>query len=131
MTPAPDPSTAASHALQRWQRVGLRVRLGFNTGKPCAIGCYIGVGRRLARHGLMTELEAEQRMYRLLLQTATDLALPWAWRQHCLSHAVHPLARLTTLLAGEPFTVTALHARWELAYQQLPAAPAQALKDEG
>ncbi|MFT7724805.1 MAG: hypothetical protein QM788_18560 [Roseateles sp.] len=120
------PHPAAGHALQRWQRMALGVRLAYHPSRPCSIGCYVGVGRALVRHGFLPELEAEQRMYRLLLQTAADLALPPAWRQHCLSHALHPLARLTTLLAHDPFTVTALHARWDLAHRQLPTTPADA-----
>jgi len=116
-------SPASAHALKRWDRIALGVRLAYNPGKPCVIACYIGVGRKLVEAGLVPEVEAEQRMFRLLLQAANDLALPWAWRHHCLSYAVHPLARLTTLLAADPFAVTRLHARWELAQQQLPTTP--------
>lgn len=127
MKAAPEELTPAGvSALRRWQRMSLGVRLAYHPGKPCFIGCYLVVGRKLVQHGLLPELATEQRMYRLLLQTATDLALPPAWRQHCLSHALQPLQRLTTLLAHEPFNVTALHARWDLAHRQLPGAAADA-----
>ncbi len=126
----PELQGLADRSLERWQRIRLGVRLAYNPGKPCVIACYIGVGRKMAQNGFVPEVEAEQRMFRLLLQAATDLALPWAWRHHCLSHAVHPLARLTTLLAGDDFAVTRLHALWELAQQQLPTTPGAAT-DEG
>ncbi len=122
----PDLHAAGRHALDRWQRMALGVRLAYHPTRPCTIGCYLGVGRALVKHGFVAEVDAEQRMYRVLLQTATDLALAPLWRQHCLSYALHPLARLTTLLAHEPFTVTALHARWDLAHRQLPTTPADA-----
>lgn len=119
---APDTSLQLAHALDAWQRLGLRVRLALYPERPCAIGCYVAMGRHMSRRGLVDEVEAELRMFRLLLQSGTDLALPWAWRQHCLSFATHPLARLA-LLHGEvdPDAVLALQSRWELARQQLPA----------
>ena len=122
----PELQGLATRSLERWQRIALCVRLAYNPGKPCVIACYVGVGRKMAENGFVPELEAEQRMFRLLLQAGTDLALPWAWRHHCLSYAVHPLARLTTLLADDPFAVTRLHARWELAQQQLTTPPGAA-----
>ena len=134
MTPAPeshDPDTLAGRMLQRWQRIGLGVRLAYNPGCTCVINCYIGVGRQIAQRGYATEVDVHQRMFRLLLQTASDLALPAAWRHHCASYALHPLTRLSELLAGDAFAVTALHARWQLAHRQLPAAPQQVAKDEG
>jgi hypothetical protein len=114
------PSAVTARALERWQRMSLAVRLAYNPGCSCAVGCYLAMGRKLIEHELVSALDGEERMYRLLLQTATDLALPDAWRELCLHAALHPLAQLTTLLAHQPFNVTALHARWDLARRQLP-----------
>jgi len=113
-------SVATTRALERWQRMSLAVRLAYNTQCSCAIGGYLAIGRKLIEHELVSAQEGEERMYRLLLQTATDLALPDAWRELCLCAARQPLNRLTTLLAHQPFNVTALHARWDLARRQLP-----------
>lgn len=80
----------------------LAVRLAYNTHCSCAIGCYLAMGRQLIEQEWVPQQEGEERMYRLLLRTATDLALPDAWRELCLCVARQPLKRLKTLLAHQP-----------------------------
>lgn len=84
-------------ARQRWERIGLGVRLAYNPWHPGAIRCYLQAGAQLARGAPTDELKVQQRMLRLLLQTAADEALPWCWRSACHEYAVFPLARLATL----------------------------------
>ena len=54
--------------------LGLRVRLALHPEKPCTIGCYVAMGRHMVRRGLLDEVEAELRMFRLLLQSGAELA---------------------------------------------------------
>ncbi len=119
-------TTAASGAAQliaHWQRQSLAVRLAYDAGHPCTIGCYLAQGRKLIERGLLGAADGEERMYRLLLQTATDVMLPELWREFCLRAALHPLARLAPLLeaAGDVERAGALYARWDLAWRQLQA----------
>ena len=106
-----------------WARQGLAVRLAYDIDHPCAIGGYLALGRKLIERGLVSTVDGEERMYRLLMQTATDVMLPELWREFCLRAALHPLARLATLLEqrGEPGSSDALYARWDLAWRQLQA----------
>ncbi|MFT3819404.1 MAG: hypothetical protein QM750_17495 [Rubrivivax sp.] len=82
---------------QRWDRIGLGVRLAYNPWHPGVIRCYLQAGALLVRIGAMPELAVQQRMLQVLLQTAADPGLPWAWRSACHEHMVFPLARLATL----------------------------------
>lgn len=83
--------------LQRWQRIGLGVRLAYNPWYPAVIRCYLVAGNRLVRAQVQPDEAVQRCMLKLLLQTAEDEALPWAWRCACQEHAVFPLARLATL----------------------------------
>lgn len=78
---------------QRWDRIGLGVRLAYNPRHPGVIRCYLQAGALLVRSGAMPELTTQQRMLQLLLQTATDLSLPWAWRSACYEYMVFPPTR--------------------------------------
>ena len=61
-------------------------------------------------------------MLTVLLQTAQDEALPWAWRAVCLEHTTLPLARLTTLLKLEdPIACQALACAVQAARDHLAA----------
>ena len=82
---------------QRWDRIGLGVRLAYNPWYPGVIRCYLQAGALLARAGVLPELPVQQRMLQVLLQAAGDPGLPWAWRSACHEHMVFPLARLATL----------------------------------
>ncbi|MFG6455426.1 hypothetical protein [Roseateles sp. BYS96W] len=116
-------ASGSAQLLTHWQRQSLAVRLAYDTARPCAIGCYLALGRKLIDRGLVSAVDGEERMYRLLMQTATDVMLPEPWREFCLRAALHPLARLAPLLeaAGDVERAGALYARWDLAWRQLQA----------
>lgn len=83
--------------LDRWDRIGLGVRLAYNPACPQAIRAFLHAGRRLAASGARTELEIQVRTLAVLLDTALDPALPRPWRSACLEHACLPLARIVSL----------------------------------
>ena len=93
------PTQAIAHwALeQRWDRIGLGVRCAYNPQRPDVLHRYVQAGRRLSRLQPQREALIQHRMLDLLLNTATDEALPWPWRAVCLEHTAWPLARLTSL----------------------------------
>lgn len=128
MTPAPRPlaGTMAGATppatvsrpcprLQRWDRIGLGIRLGYNPWHPPVIRCYLEVGGQLVRAGLRGEREVQERMLTVLLQAASDPGLPWRWRSACHEHTVWPLARLAT--------------RWRLGERSIDVALWQARVD--
>ena len=104
--------------VERWQRIGLGIRLAYNPNKPGVIACYLGLGRHLAKQGLLDECDTQRRMLRLLLQSGGDVALPWRWRHACLEFAVHPLARLRQQADAEQ-----LQTAWQDAQRALPTTP--------
>lgn len=105
MTPMPCPRRTA-FLQQRWDRIGLGVRLAYNPWHAPVIRCYLEAGAHYVRCGGADETSVQQRMLTVLLQTADDSALPWAWRAACHEYTVFPLARLATLArlgqAAEP-----------------------------
>ena len=107
-------------AVERWQRIGLGIRLAYNPNKPGVIACYLGLGRHLTQQGLLDAVGAQRRMLRVLMQCALDEALPWRWRHACLEFAVHPLARLR-----READAAQLDAAWQAAQQALPDASAR------
>lgn len=95
--------------LNRWDRIAIGVRCGYNPHCACAVRVYIGVGHRVAQSGLVAPARAYQRTLEVLLQTARDEALPWFWRSVCLEHTTLPLARLTSLLKeSDPIALYAM-----------------------
>ena len=107
---------------QRWERVGLGIRLAYNPQQPAVIRCWLGIGAQLAADGGAAELVLLQRSLRLLMQTAHDEALPWYWRSVCLEHTARPLSRLTTLLKlHDPLAVQCLHCSVDAAHRSLAA----------
>jgi hypothetical protein len=95
---------------QRWERIGLGIRLAYNPQQPAVIRCWLGIGARLVSAGGADEAALLQRTLRLLLQTAHDESLPWFWRSVCLEHTARPLSRLTTLLKlHDPLAAQFLH----------------------
>ena len=133
MSRATAPNTSTAALAQRWERIGLGIRLGYNPEQPAVIRCWLALGARLAADGSATELALLRRSLRLLMQTAHDEALPWYWRSVCLEYTVRPLSRLTTLLKQQdPLAAQSLHVHIEAAHQALAAgrsgdAPRRAL----
>jgi hypothetical protein len=83
--------------LDRWDRIGLGVRLAYAPGSPQAIRAFLHAGRRLVACGARPELEVQVRTLAVLLDTALDPALPRPWRRACLEHACLPLARIVSI----------------------------------
>ena len=113
----------AIDALERWQRIGLGIRLAYNPARPDVLRVWLELGARLVRQGRLDEPTALRRTLRLLMQTAHDDALPWVWRSACLEHTAMPVARLVSALRlHDPLQVPALHAMVQAAHDRLNAA---------
>jgi hypothetical protein len=84
--------------LDRWERIGLGVRLAYHPGKPQLIRLWVALGERLAGDGAIEQLPMWRRTVRLLLQVAGDEALPLGWRCMALDHAARPAARLAAFI---------------------------------
>jgi hypothetical protein len=129
---APTPTSAAiARALEhRWERIGLGVRCAYNADAPEVLQRYVQAGRALSRLQPMQEMHVQRRMLELLLRTAADEALHWAWRAACLEHTAWPRARLARLIASSDgqadVGTAALDARIQQAWQRLglPSSPA-------
>jgi hypothetical protein len=99
-SPSIDHDTRARR-IERWERIGLGIRLAYNPGRADVVRLWLATGRQLSRDGGMQEIPMLARSLQRLLQTAEDPALPWAWRHVCLDHVARPWARLQFLLAGQ------------------------------
>jgi hypothetical protein len=97
ISPRPRLDPEQRHALQRWDRIGLGVRLAYDPAGTQAIRAFLYAGRRLVAAGVRDDLEVQVRTLGVLLDTAEDTELPIAWRRACLEHARLPLARLVTI----------------------------------
>ena len=119
----------------RWDRIGLGIRCGYNPEQPMSIRHYLEAGRQIANARPADDLALQLRMLTLLLQTASDEALPWFWRAVCLEYTARPLARITSLLGpAEPAACSSVDALVEAARLRLgqapqPAAPEQESQD--
>lgn len=91
---------ARARCIERWERIGLGIRLAYNPGRPDVVRLWLATGRQLSRDGGLQEVPMLARSLERLLQTAEDPALPWSWRHVCLEHVARPWARLQYLLAG-------------------------------
>jgi hypothetical protein len=89
--------TVPARQLERWERVGLGIRLAYNAQAASVIRFWLALGTRLAGGDAQLEAALLQRSLRLLVHTARDPALPWFWRSVCLEHTPRPLARLRSL----------------------------------
>jgi hypothetical protein len=128
------PAVTRQQAAQRvrWERMHVAIRCGLHATQPTLIRIYLGLGRWLVQRGLLDDLVANERMLRLLLDTARDEALPWFWRSVCLEHTAMPVARLTTLLKQQDLkAVDTVAARLRSAQLRLAAvAPSLSLREE-
>lgn len=98
MTPVPRSTLDLPPAAAlRWERMAVAIRLGLDAQQPALLRRYVALGHRLARTGTLAPEAVWPRMLALLLQTASDEALPPFWRSICLEHATMPLAQATTL----------------------------------
>jgi hypothetical protein len=110
--------------LNRWDRLGLSVRCAYCPHNSNLIRCYLALGGLLVRRGLLTELAANHRVLKLLLQTAGDEALPWFWRSVCIEHTALPQARLVSQLKlHDPLAVEGVLAAVQQTRDALPCQP--------
>lgn len=117
-------AAAAATRRERWERIGLGIRLGYNPYKPEVARYWVALGQRLAEDGVLEEACALRRTLDVLLQVAHDEALPWFWRSVCLEQTVRPVARLVTLLRPQdPVQAAALYAATEAARDRIDALP--------
>jgi hypothetical protein len=113
----------AEDILRRWDRIGIGVRCAYSPGNPGVIRHYLEAGRWVHAHGLLAEVEVQQRLMAVLLQTARDAALPMYWRRVCLEYTTLPLARLRSLLKSTaPLASHALECAVQAAHDQLSEA---------
>lgn len=128
------PAVTRQQAAQRvrWERMHVAIRCGLHATQPPLIRTYLGLGRWLVQRGLLDDRGANQRMLRLLLDTARDEALPWFWRSVCLEYTAMPVAQLTTLLRQQdPQALHAVAGSLRSAQLRLPAvAPSLSLREE-
>ena len=125
---APAACAWATGQRQRWDRIGLGVRLAYNPNQPQVVRLWLALGDHLVAQGVLSEREAPQRALTVLLQVAHDEGLPGFWRSVCLEHTAIPLARLHSLSRrlGQPLAleVPDLHAAVRAAHEKF-ALPAQ------
>lgn len=86
--------------LDHWRWLGQQVRCALRPDEPRVIDHYFAAGRCLARFTPMGPQAVAHTTFRLLLDTACDIALPWHWRNQCLDQAWRPLRDLHGLAEG-------------------------------
>ncbi len=129
--PAPRPAAPGAHRgaalrrLERWERIGLAVRLALHPQQPGVMRLWVGLGERLAADGLLDERAMWRRTLQRLLQVALDEALPLAWRCMALDHAARPAVRLAALAErDDPVGAEAVRSQLDVARERLDAAVA-------
>ena len=82
--------------LESWRWMSRQIRCGLAPDEPRLIEHYLAEGRYLAGCTPTSPWMIAATTLRLLLDTATDTALPWHWRTLCLDNAWRPLRDLET-----------------------------------
>jgi hypothetical protein len=120
-TPA---TTTPAWQRQRWERIGLGVRLAYNPLQPQAIRLWLGLGERLAAQGVLDAVAMGRRSLNTLLQVAQDEGLPLAWRRIALDHAARPAVRLAALLRRDnPAQAQAVRQQLQQAQERMDGLP--------
>ncbi|MDC6381082.1 FagA protein [Pseudomonas graminis] len=83
--------------LEHWRALSLRIRCALDPDEPRLIEHYLAEGRYLARFTATPKSLICESTFRLLLDTASDTALPWHWRCLCLDQAWRPLRDMQSL----------------------------------
>lgn len=116
-------SSIVTPAVAAWERAGLQVRLCVDPDEPLLIERYLDLERVLQRRetGSCDDSRWDQRWdwaWRsacLLMETASDAALPMHWRWLCLDHVHRPLHTLSTLADSEVRRRLFAGLSWQLA----------------
>ncbi|QKZ06725.1 MULTISPECIES: FagA protein [Pseudomonas] len=77
--------------LENWRWLSRQIRCALSPNDPRIIEDYMAEGRFLISCGAASAWTVARTAFRLLLDTATDPALPWHWRCLCLDQAYRPL----------------------------------------
>ena len=83
--------------LESWRWMSRQIRCGLDPNEPRLIEHYLNEGRYLACCTATHPWTIAETSFRLLLDTASDIALPWHWRSMCLDQAWRPLRDLEKL----------------------------------
>ncbi|HEX8589398.1 FagA protein [Pseudomonas sp.] len=83
--------------LENWRALSLRIRCALDPDEPRVIEHYLAEGRYLARFTATPKSLICESTFRLLIDTASDTALPWHWRCLCLDQAWRPLRDMQAL----------------------------------
>ena len=83
--------------LDHWRALSLRIRCALDPDEPRLIEHYLAEGRYLARFTATPKSLICESTFRLLIDTASDTALPWHWRCLCLDQAWRPLRDMQSL----------------------------------
>lgn len=110
---------------QRWERIGLGVRLAYNPLRPDVMRLWLALGERLAAQGVLDNLAMWRCSLRTLLQVVQDEGLPLHWRRIALDHAARPAVRLAALLGrDDPLQGEAVRQQLQEARERIDAVPA-------
>jgi hypothetical protein len=83
--------------LENWRALSLQIRCALDPDEPRLIEHYLAEGRYLARFTATPKSLICESTFRLLIDTASDTALPWHWRCLCLDQAWRPLRDMQAL----------------------------------
>ena len=83
--------------LESWRWMSRQIRCGLDPNEPRLIEHYLNEGRYLACCTATHPWTIAETSFRLLIDTAADVALPWHWRSLCLDQAWRPLLDLRNL----------------------------------
>lgn len=80
--------------LDNWRWLSRQIRCGLDPNEPRLIEHYLAEGRYLARCTGTSSWMVSMTSFRLMIDSASDQALPWHWRCLCLDQAWRPLRDL-------------------------------------
>ncbi|MBD9416830.1 FagA protein [Pseudomonas sp. PDM16] len=83
--------------LDCWHWQGFRIRCALLPDEPRLLDQHEFHGHQLAAQGRIEPWQLSVLTLELLLDTASDVALPWHWRNLCLDRAWRPLHGLQYL----------------------------------
>ena len=114
--------------LESWRWMSRQIRCGLAPDEPRLIEHYLAEGRYLACCTTTSAWTIAVTSFRLLLDTASDPALPWHWRSLCLDQAWRPLRDLETQALCTCRLKRWQSFAWQLATcELLPSIPLEAL----
>jgi hypothetical protein len=110
--------------LESWRWMSRQIRCAMDPDEPRLIAHYLAEGRYLACCTATSPWTIAETSFRLLLDTAADVALPWHWRTYCLDQAWRPLRELERLSLCKCRLTRWQRYTWQLATCELqPSIP--------